>query len=90
MHEDVSTMTMLMAAQNAGNGESFANGLCALGAFAACFVILIVVLVGILKFIFGGPADPPQDFYYPPSFYDGQDQPDYQRNKTDDSKETKS
>lgn len=62
MHEDVSTMTMLMAAQNAGNGEAFANGLCAPGAFAAFFIILIVVLVGIIMFIFGG-SEPSQEPY---------------------------
>lgn len=81
---------MLLVAQHAGDGPAGVYSALAPGFVAGIAVVGLIVLVGILKFIFGGPADPPQDFYYPPSFYDGQDQPDYQRKKTDDSKETKS
>ena len=81
---------MLLVAQHAGDGPAGVYSALAPGFVAGIAVVGLIVLVGILKFIFGGPADPPQDFYYPPSFYDGQDQPDHQRKKADDSKETKS
>lgn len=84
------SMLILLAAQHAGDGHAGVYSALAPGFVAGIAVVGLIVLVGILKFIFGGPADPPQDFYYPPSFYDGQDQPDYQRKKADDSKETKS
>jgi len=84
------SMVILLAAQHAGDGQAGVYSALAPGFASAMLVIGLIVLVGILKFIFGGPADPPQDFYDPPSFYDGQDQPDYQRNKSDDNKETKS
>lgn len=84
------SMWILLAAQHAGDGQAGVYSAMAPGFVAGIAVIGLIVLVGIIKFIFGGPADPPQDFYYPPSFYDGQDQSDYQRKKADDSKETKS
>jgi hypothetical protein len=84
------SMVILLAAQHAGDGQAGVYSALAPGFVAGMVVVGLIVLVGILKFIFGGPADPPQDFYYPPSFYDGQDQPDSQRKKADDSKETKS
>lgn len=84
------SMMILLAAQHAGDGQAGVYSALAPGFVAGMVVVGLIVLVGILKFIFGGPADPLQDFYYPPAFYDGQDQPDYQRKKADDSKETKS
>ena len=84
------SMWILLAAQYAGDGQAGVYSAMAPGFVAGIAVVGLIVLVGILKFIFVGPAEPPQDFYYPPSFYDGQDQLDYQRKKTDDSKETKS
>ena len=84
------SMWILLAAQYAGDGQAGVCSAMAPGFVAGIAVVGLIVLVGILKLIFCGPAEPPHDFYYPPSFYDGQDQPDYQRKKADESKETKS
>ncbi len=65
MHDDVSTMTMLLAAQNAGNGGAFIREIMGPGELAAFFVVAIVLVVGIVWFIFGDANDPRQDFYYP-------------------------
>ncbi len=65
MHDDVSTMAMLLAAQNAGNGGMFIHEIMVPGALAAVFVVAIILVAGIVWFIFGSTNDPRQDFYYP-------------------------
>ena len=48
---------MLLVAQHAGDGPAGVYSALAPGFVAGIAVVGLIVLVGILKFIFGGPAD---------------------------------
>ena len=81
-------MLTIIAAQHAGDGQAAVYGVMAPSWLAGMFVIGLVILIGIIKFIFGDEANPHQDVFIPPHFYDGQDQPDPQKEKSN-GKETK-
>lgn len=63
MNHDASTISMLLAAQNAGNGSDFVHSLFAPGEMAGLFVVALVVVIGLVWFIFGDTNDQKPDLY---------------------------
>ena len=59
------TLAVVYAAQNANNGNFMAEtvGMAAVGAI---FVVAIIALIGLLKFLFGGTNVPTEDPYFYP------------------------
>ena len=59
------TLAVVYVAQNANNGSFMAEtvGMAAVGAL---FVVAIIALIGLLKFLFGSPNVPTDDPYFYP------------------------
>ena len=65
MSNDLSTSITLLAAQNAGtDGAAFAYSMMAPGAMAALFFIVMVIVLGLLSWLFDFITD--HDDYYVP------------------------
>lgn len=65
MSNDLSTSITLLAAQNAGtDGAAFAYSIMAPGAMAALFFVVMVIVLGLLSWLFDFITD--HDDYYVP------------------------
>lgn len=65
MSNDLSTSITLLAAQNAGtDGAAFAYSMMAPGAMAALFFVVMVIVLGLLSWLFDFITD--HDDYYVP------------------------
>lgn len=75
------TLAVIYAAQNANNGSFMAEtvGMAAVGAI---FVVAIIALIGLLKFLFGSSNVPTEDpYFYPVDEQERNNQPMKEKTK---------